>query len=361
MPRTQKQGLMVVYTPVSPLEYPQTDGEDGHQLLPFDPTRQPSRDGSPASCSSSETGEAGSTDAKEEEALFDDIIARVRSRYQQRNEPDYARPTYILEGQEAFDRLLARLEEHCLLEFFQTSLRWNWNSGTGQLELLLMTEAIHEVFKDGLTCLLKDELGRIAEDHPALQNIVEKIGSDGHTRVGIAREGWQRCPDGQFKYSGYLDPPFVYDIGHAETEDSLSQSVNEHLIFRAEAIGGMLTISIAYNKQQDPDFKYTAWLSLYGTSVIEHGLVRNRLVNKLAFYDGKAMPGRVEIPFKLFVPLRERHVLPESEEILIRIEFADLARQLERGIEQQRLEDAVKVAPTPPGILLDEKDQKMEL
>lgn len=60
---------------------------------------------------------------------------------------------------------------------------------------------------------------------------------------------------------------------------------------------------------------------------------------------GQAVQGELEIPFELFIPLEERHNLPESAGAAsVHISFADLAAFLCQSETQQRVSEA---APTP--------------
>ncbi|KAI1177343.1 hypothetical protein F4777DRAFT_213272 [Nemania sp. FL0916] len=260
-------------------------------------------------------------------------------------------PTFSFSyGQQSYEKLYSRLAQADLLDFFEDSVRADWNSETGELTLRLMETYLHDIFQDFVIEAIKEEMARIAKKYPSLLPVQKRIISGGHGRIRLSSKQsraplHQRSPDGQLLYEGTRTPHFLLEVAYSQTEHSLLTKVNEYFQ-HLTPLSTILTIDIGYAAPRlRSSHVHHASLSLWASTETEDSIKIKRLVKNAVFRDkDKAVPGELVIPFALLLPPGERSQVPPDAQA--RFSFESLSNFLKVAEDQQRLSDEGSPPPT---------------
>ncbi|KAI0470041.1 hypothetical protein GGR56DRAFT_150516 [Xylariaceae sp. FL0804] len=264
--------------------------------------------------------------------------------------PQEARPSFYLGGQESFESLHERLaHQEGLLEHFECEVRKDWDSGTGELTLRLMTTPLHDAFKDLFVIALDRGLERLATEYPLLAPFRAKILSGGHGYVrkqsGSRAPYFDKSPDGQLAYQKEKYPPFLFEVAYSQPDHDLRTTCAGYL----EEIPGCTVIGfdIGYHgseRRREPGHYHSASLAMWTSSIADDtddtdDIIIRPLLKETVFRNnkGQALPGELSIPFRLLCPSRERPLIPEAvQDVALRMDFAQLAGFVGAAEERQR-------------------------
>ncbi|KAI0865178.1 hypothetical protein F4860DRAFT_527892 [Xylaria cubensis] len=251
---------------------------------------------------------------------FDKILSAVLSF--QRGIIPSENPTFLLRGQPSYNKLLSILKERDLQEYFDTCLRYQWSADSGELTLLLMSpDPLHETFRSKLDFGLQYRLQGLAEQYPLLAPFVASLDHDSEI------------------------PTLVYEVTDSQSGVKLSKVSQIYLERWPNELGAVIGFEFSSNQNQKLGFAYSARVFLWRADVIddigdgEKNVFKRRKLLATDFrHKGQALPGSLDIPFELFIPPYERHLLPaEAATASIKIDFAVLNEWAARAERQQRI------------------------
>lgn len=269
-------------------------------------------------------------------------------------------PTFRLD-QEAYERLYDRLAQHPgLLEYFEEDIRKDWSAGT--LTLLFMSSPLHDFFKELVAEAINKELDRVAEAHPVLQPYRRNILSGGTASIQKRKRRSQsraptfdKSPDGQWHYVGAAYPPFILEVAYSQDEENLNDKVAQFYEHLPGEICTVLGFDIAYAKRsirKRPGYSHAASLSLWTSEGNGDTLEVDCTVDGQRLYqDGHGhgqLPGELLLPFKVFLPFRERVNMPPAGDENVVLTHAQLCELLGRAEERQRVIDERDSLSPPP-------------
>ncbi|KAI3390454.1 hypothetical protein diail_9635 [Diaporthe ilicicola] len=266
-------------------------------------------------------------------------------------------PTFQLQNQRSYELLYQTLDKQPgLRQYFEEECRQDWNAATGELILRLMALPIHEVFKELLGDLIKQELVRIKEDTPALRPFCQRLVSGGHSKVLKASATshlpvFVKSPDGQLQYQGERYPTFLFEIAYSQHNQGLLKTVDELFEALPGRIGTVLAVDIDYRERKArkaQGHSHSARISLWTSTLEDDEVTIQCLVDAEDFRntDGCAVPGEIAIPFELLLPRKERDKLPLSKEA-VHLDFASLSALVGVAEERQYMNDK-SVSGSPP-------------
>ncbi|KAI0197041.1 hypothetical protein EV127DRAFT_507324 [Xylaria flabelliformis] len=251
-------------------------------------------------------------DLTSEASVIDRIIKLVLDH--QRGIIPNKNPKFHLEEQQ-YDQLLDTLQKADLEEYFDNYIRYQWNADSGELELLLIATPLHEGFLGSLDYELGRQIEQL-EQNPAIAPFAEDLKIFRHAEVATEDERLKMSPDGQFRYKESDVPAIVYEVAHNQSE-------------------------VDVLKTGRTGFEYNASVFLWradlvdrdGRRILEHKVVQHASFRK----QGRALPGSLRIPFKLFIPPHQRYRLPsEARTAFIDINYNELNRWFEKAERQER-------------------------
>ncbi|KAI1745861.1 hypothetical protein F4680DRAFT_442135 [Xylaria scruposa] len=183
-----------------------------------------------------------------------------------------------------------------------------------------------------------------AENNGALLDIRKKLRDGRNTYCGKKKDvsKGHTAPDGQLRYRGFKDAPFVFEITHTKTKGNVEKKVEACF----KGISSMCTILIINIIIPTPNerklgLRYGATVSLWvaeragtnkNTSMLQT-LVNNELFrNKM----GGALPGELKIPFKYLLPPEERTKNPAIPGAELTFSYQSLAKIIEDAEDNER-------------------------
>ncbi|KAI0469414.1 hypothetical protein F4859DRAFT_523215 [Xylaria cf. heliscus] len=285
-------------------------------------------------------GESGDEDAIEQ------AYETIRNRSQGGLLSPDNRTFYFSHGQQSYERLYSRLDKAGLLRFFEDCVRTDWNADTGELTLRLMQLYLHELFQDFFGSAIQKEMDRIAEEHPSLRTVRNKILSGSHGSLRCFNESrvpsHQKSPDGQLIYEGGKLPHFLFEVAYSEREHNLLAKVNEYFMYLTP-VSTILAFDIEYaaaESRSNPNHVHHASFSLWTSTETDDDITVECLIKNQVFRDqGRAVPGELVIPFTLLLPFGERRKLPRDvqDHAQARFSFETLSQFLKRAEDQERV------------------------
>ncbi|KAI1748310.1 hypothetical protein F4782DRAFT_551106 [Xylaria castorea] len=348
--------------------------EEGHRKhsrgVPFSKTAPPSPRRSDAGSVADDLSTPETDSDEELEGLikdqfaFREIIKVVSSRLGGDTQTEGAdgNPAFHLSRKErSYADLLERLEQHGLRKFFE-SLRLRWDADSGELVLLLMADPIHECFKIKFDFGLSRQLNNLAAGTPVVANLMEDIAFGAHSSVKKMDLSGRRNPDGQIYFGEAPYPSLVYEIAHGESEADLQKTANQYFDQWPDAIGAVLCFKFSYDKQRkDPDFEYTASVSLWTATLAEDGTMHQKHVfNQIFWQDGEAVAGSLTLPLELFIPpyLRQA-VLPDGRDnACVCLDFTEMEKWAAYAAKRQRVAAG---PPVPQGLGVVKRTARTDL
>ncbi|TRX93291.1 hypothetical protein FHL15_005870 [Xylaria flabelliformis] len=244
------------------------------------------------------------------------------------------------------DLLLDKISERDEVDlFFHHKIRFNWNTATGKLVLLFMVHPIHDAFKVDFGTALDRELNRLAKTISPLRLFRENIRQRGHTFT---------------RYNDHTNPLFVFNA--CRSHGDLRQAVAEYFKQFPGQLSTYLGFEIDYQERAIRDTSSchsTALLYMWHMEWSESEscwAVKPILEGEL-FRDasGKAVAGRLDVPFRWLVPLSERTNLPQkAQDATLSFDFADLTAIINQGEKEHREFDS----SPPPDSPLQSRKQK---
>lgn len=156
-----------------------------------------------------------------------------------------------------FSSLRHQLREEGLLEYFE-ELRWDYSPTRSVLVLRLMATALHESLQDSLLYYIRTQLDKhtatiagkdnaaVDGAQPSLAQTLAKIRSCGHAKVILGSQA-KKSPDGQLRFGGRPDPPFVIEIGYSQKAESLQELAKEYYEQSDGEVKTVLTLNIDYS------------------------------------------------------------------------------------------------------------------
>lgn len=257
--------------------------------------------------------------------------------------------TFYLEGQQSYETLLQKLDNHPgLLSYFTNKLRKDWNASTGELVILMLT-ATHEIFLGDFAAAITPRLDELAHDVPELGPIRDKIFPGYQTSVEYTKR-WEKSPNHQMFYETSAYPPFVFEVAYSQDWESLNDKVDQYFTTLRGAIRTVLGFDIGYKKPKDRQNQHhTASVSLWAVSIDDGFFNIDRKMNKVMFRtkEGTPVPGILTLPLELFLPLEDRDKIPAHirDRAAIHFDFAFLAQLLSKAESRQQINDS---HPSPP-------------
>ncbi|KAI1119360.1 hypothetical protein F5Y14DRAFT_625 [Nemania sp. NC0429] len=206
-----------------------------------------------------------------------------------------------------------------------------------------MADPIHEHFKSKFDIGLDRQLAKLAKRLPAVAHLINDLNLGGHSFVEKGEYDDKNSPDGQVTFGDVLDPSFIYKIAHSQSEVKLEKLVDHYFGQWPGRIGAVLGFKFSYNRCKDPNFEYTASVSLWTATVDEDGIIDQKHVsNQIFWQDGKAVAGALTLPLKLFIPpfMRQAVLLDNAENACLRWDFAEMGKWVVHAMKGQRLWEA---------------------
>ncbi|KAI1155777.1 hypothetical protein F4825DRAFT_11453 [Nemania diffusa] len=269
-------------------------------------------------------------------------------------------PTFQFQGQRSFEQLLDRIEKRPEVDGFFQNIRYNWNSGTGRLTLLLMAYPIHEAFKVEFGRALDQELDRLALTTTSLQPLREKLRQRGHVFVRElnkkGRPTFLRSPDGQLRYDDSYHPPFVFEVCWSHGDPA--ELAEEYFGMRNGSVSTLLCFDIDHQDEATrnaPGYYHSASIYLWHQNWSEADRCWDaKPEDPRVFRDahGEAISGTLELPFEWLMPFSPPDQIPEAaRDAKLHFDFERLAGFITQAEREQRKYDQ-KPPPPPPGIEL---------
>lgn len=268
-------------------------------------------------------------------------------------------PTFLLGGQRAYDDLYATLATHeGLLEYFERNIRRDWNANTGELTLRLMAPTcLHEIVQERVKLALWHELDRVASENPTLRPFRKKIIPAGQAQVQKKRKRgapvFEQSPDGQFRYTGTRQPPFVLEIAYSQDQQNLTRKVTEIFQEMQAKISTVLAFDIGYEPREGrrTGHLHSGAISLWTAQQRGDTVEVIHAVDAPFRANGQAKSGALVLDFEMFVPLSERKKLPpQACDAKLRLDFADLSNFVSDAEEAQLMDDASISPPSSPSL-----------
>ncbi|KAI0455167.1 hypothetical protein F5B21DRAFT_216156 [Xylaria acuta] len=331
------------------------------------PTRRPDNDESIITWNTNDSSDASvdsggaSVDSSDEDAV-EEAQKVIEDSYRGHLVPHY--PTFSFRDERSYGRLRRKLQDgdsgSGLLEYFEGSLRTDWDAVTGELTLRVMPTALHETVQTELVRAIERQLDRVAGANRLLSTARPQIRNHGHTDVSNkAAERAASCrksPDGQFFYDGIGVPPFVIEVAYSQQEHEVQAKAKEYL--KKLGVSTVLTIDIKWateSERQAPGHKHRATFCLWTAETI--GDVLKIRPKKEVFREGgRALRGSLAIPFKSFLP-PDKRTGTSAEDTKLRFSYRLLAKIVEQAEKDQRVSDTSLLPISPKHTKVVEYDE----
>ncbi|KAH7018731.1 hypothetical protein B0J12DRAFT_396365 [Macrophomina phaseolina] len=252
-----------------------------------------------------------------------------------------------------------------LAGFFNDKVRHDYDAPAERF-VLRMPSALHDFFCSSVGDRIKAQLARVADSHPELRPVVERVRSGGSTTLQLDVDDdddvrTTRSPDFQLHHDDARWPSLVIEISYSQKRKALPKLAYDYLRGSLGNIQAVVGLDVEYAPPGDksrPGSQQAAVLVWRESAVVEEGETGSpvecsdvALVHEELFRDSQGDPasGALQLSLSDFAPRQVLEDLadPTAKDLPITVSYADLCTDLAAA------EKALKRVQTDTGYVMN--------